>query len=178
MKQKVYSDFVDFVTGIPLKFEGNNSNQWPSEHSLDGMIRGSWQFKSLVDIGGLTDQHKKKTGRITLDEEVQYHCLRIMSLLEDRWIRRKVHDCFGIKDLEECILQEIGTIKDGYSDALTFIKKYYQQLNASIFNTLYYSDQVFARNELELMVPNIESPFYDRDQLIEAYLKRMEDTKT
>lgn len=167
MKKRVLKRFVNYVRcELPVE-EGS----WPEMVEVEAMIICSPHYQALADVG-LPKNHGSLTGRQTLEEEVQWYTQQTILSIERRWIDKKIHDCLGIKELEACMLKEIGALKPGYSDALTFIKKYYAKLKASISNTLYYAKPVFDRSALALMVPQIESPFFNREQIINNYLKQ------
>lgn len=172
MKRRVLNRFLDYVAcELPI-VEG----RWPSLEEVTEMIEDNPHYRALQDVG-LPDGHDKRTGRQTLEHEVQFLALQTIKKIERRWIDDKVHDCLGLKELETIIAEEIGSLRPENSDALTFIQSYYHRLNESISNTLYYSKQVFSRQELEMMVPHVDSPFYKRHLIIEHYLEKMRRAK-
>jgi hypothetical protein len=172
MKRRVFNRFVDYVNcELPIP-EGT----WPTIEEIETVIKASAHYQALVDVG-LPADHEKTTGRKTPEAEVKWSVIQTMRRIEQRWIEKKIHDCLGMKELETCILKEIGEFKMGYSDAMTFIREYYTRLTASISNTLYYSKPVFNREQLEMMVPDVESSFFNRQKIIERYLKEIKGTK-
>ena len=172
MKRRVLTRFTDYVR-CELPFD---EADWPEIDDIEAVILQSPHYRALQDIG-LPEDHIKHSGRKTPEDEVQWSVLATTNRIESRWVDRKVHECLGLKELEESMLKEIGPMKAGYSDAMTFMQKYYNKLTSSISNTLYYSKPVFTRDELEIMVPEVESPFFKRDHLINSYIQRMKRSK-
>jgi len=172
MKERVLNRLTNFVfCELPIE-----EDTWPSMEDIEILISLSPHYQALLDVG-LPRNHEKNTGRETVDQEIRWLVLQRMRKIEQKWINKKIHDCLGMKELEECIVKEIGTMKMGYNDAISFIKEYYTRLQSSISNTLYYSGQVFSEQELEMMVPHVDAPFFNRDWIIKHYLDQMSRTK-
>ena len=57
-------------------------------------------------------------------------------------------------------------------------KQYYLTLQNTIVSTLYNDKKPYSLEELELLVPAVESEFYDREKIITEYIKEINQLKS
>lgn len=164
MQELVVKRFDSFCHRLALNITYENG--WPECSELLNTMVHSGEFIGLREIG-LPRDHP----RVSIKDELQYQIQRIMKEIEQLWISSVIHECLSQEQLEQRMAKDCGgVIPRGYSDALSLITEYYRQLEERVFLTLCSGIVDYDDEQLEVLIPHVDSEFYSRERVKQTYL--------
>jgi hypothetical protein len=90
------------------------------------------------------------------------------------WLEETVHECLSLDELQcRLVADSGGGVPEGYLDAMTIFECYYKLLLQRIQSAI--NDVEFEDDyELEIMIPLVKSPFFDRNKIKDTYYTQLE----
>jgi hypothetical protein len=156
---------------LVLESQSLSQSSWLSAPELIEVMIGSPEYKAACDV---------HLDRQLLAAEVVSTIERYMKNREQTWLNEtlQLHHYFSIDELEKHLKRTCGgAVPQFYSDAMTLIQAYYVNLEAKILHTLLSAEYSFDDHGLELLIPHVDSPFYNRQRMKQNYNARLLERK-
>ncbi len=121
--------------------------------------------------------------RATYEDLAQQIMQRFAEVIVTKWVQTHVHRCLSSDDLLTLYLAQSGPEENQnensfYGTPESVMKAYYQLLSERVINVLYADKKIYDLEELELLVPLVESNWYNRDYIISQYTNMVNQLKT
>lgn len=139
-----------------------SADGWPETADVLCIITDTDEWRKFAKVG--VSENSSRTIEDFMNSYIKRFCDRIV----EKWVAANVHDCLSYDDASDRWKND-SLAPDGW-DMEEVMAAYYAQLTANIWNTLYYENHVFSPKELKLMIPNVDSPYWDSKTLRERYL--------
>lgn len=120
--------------------------QWPDFDTITQSIISLPEYKAACDLFV-----------VDLGREVVALVFDCVERVKHEWVEIALHKCLS---LDEFVVPPL------YGDVIV---QYYEQLQANILCTLLSSAHVYDDEQLELMIPFIKSPFFNRERIKSEY---------
>jgi len=146
-----------------LALQAYRKRQWPSYTQLVEQTILLPEYQAAVDV-----RVQNLAAHVKGIIKEQIGCIPML------WLEETVHECLSMDDLQSRLAADSGGgLPDGYLDALSILECYYKLLQQRIQAAL--NDvEVTEDYELEIMIPLVKSPFFDRNKIKQAYYARLE----
>ncbi len=136
---------------------------WPTQDILIERILKTPEYYAARDL------HVDNLPHIIV-EVVKHHIF----VIQNKWMETALHKCLSFDEAKKSIAKccENGVVPDGYISSSQLVIDYYMNLERKIYETLIEAGTTFDDYELEIMIPFIHSPFFDRERIKETFYHR------
>jgi hypothetical protein len=193
-RRRENEDALETIQDWLPKFWTPLPDVWPSVPEIRKQIQATPEYGTLELLG--VPQIGNWKG-LSLTDVVDCFIKRVCDTIEERWTIRECHKLPAVAELmvahkiatQNCdptSNQYVRNFPEGvlppenlifYKDADVFQKWFYNFLQNRISQSLYAEHRVFSLEELDIMVPHVDSPDFSRERIMLRYLEEMETLK-
>lgn len=170
------------LTDWIAKFWNPVPDVWPRTAQIQMEITESPEYAAVAGLG------VPKSGtwkNLSMERILELLTQRVCTTIEERWSDDMFHKLPSIEALIEAHIfatQNFTEQKEGqeahlYAPVGAFVQTFYKRLESRIGATLYAEKQVYSLEELEGLIPHVDSPNFSRERVMLDYMMEMEKLK-